>query len=183
MAMDSHPSSQNAEIPTLTTANAGDSNSTAVNHSISATNGHADTGLEKTIEILNSDAIEIQPSFEEGEGRADDGAGTRSVSSDDGDGPHDVSLSDDRPNVCFSHLLPSPEHWEAQNDFQGAHAVNEHQAPSNDISTHDANGQHSEPASSTTTEVSPPNFCLLQALVRTYLGRKVHLSSRCAILS
>ncbi len=155
MAMDSHPSSQNAEIPTLTTANAGDSNSTAVNHSISATNGHADTGLEKTIEILNSDAIEIQPSFEEGEGRADDGAGTRSVSSDDGDGPHDVSLSDDRPNVCFSHLLPSPEHWEAQNDFQGAHA----------------------------TEVSPPNFCLLQALVRTYLGRKVHLSSRCAILS
>jgi len=110
MAMDPHPSSQDAEVPTLTIANAGDGETTAVNHSISTTNGHADTGLEKTIEVLSSDAIKIEPSFEEGEEKADDEAGTRSVSSDDGDGPHDVPLNHDRPNVCFFHLPPSSEH-------------------------------------------------------------------------
>lgn len=110
MAMDPHPSSQDAEASTLTAANTGDSETTAVNHGISTTNGHADTGFEKTIEVLSSDAIKIEPSFEEGEEKADDGEGTRSVSSDDGDGPHDVPLNDGRPNVCFSHLPPSSEH-------------------------------------------------------------------------
>ena len=109
MAMGPNPSSQDTEVPTLTTANAGDSETTAVNRSISTTNGHADTGLEKTTEVLNSDAINIEPSLEEGEETADDGAGTHSDSSDDGDGPHDVPLNDDRPNVCFSHLPPSSE--------------------------------------------------------------------------
>jgi hypothetical protein len=108
--MDPHASSQGAEVPTLTTANAGDSETTAVNRSISTTNGHADTGLENTTEVLSLDAIKIEPSFEEGEEKADDGAGTRSVSNDDGDGPYDVPLNNNRPNVCFSHLPPSSEH-------------------------------------------------------------------------
>jgi hypothetical protein len=110
MAMDPHQSSQDVEVPTLTTANADGSEMTAVNRRISTTNGHADTGLEKKTEVLSSDAIKIEPSFEEGEEKADDGAETRSVSSDDGDGPHDVPLSNDRPNVCFSHLPPSSKH-------------------------------------------------------------------------
>ena len=101
MAMDPHPSSQDAEVPTLTIANAGDSETTPVNRSISTTNGHADTGLEKTIEVLSSNAINIEPSLEEGGEKADDGAGTPSVSSDDEDGRHDVPLDNDRPNVCF----------------------------------------------------------------------------------
>ncbi|KAF8494160.1 Sec7-domain-containing protein [Russula emetica] len=142
MAMDPHPSSQDVEVPTLTTANAGDRETTAVNRSIS-TNGRADTGLEKTTEVLSSDAIKIEPSFEEGEEKADDGAETRSVSSDDGDGPHDVPLNNDRLN-------------EAQDDFQGTHAINEHQAPSDHISTHDTNGRHSEPASPITADVVKP---------------------------
>jgi hypothetical protein len=106
--MGPHPSSQDAEVPTLTTANPGDDSKTAaVNRSISTTNGHADTVLEKTIEALSSDAIHIEPSLEEGEEKAGDAAGSRSDSSDDGDGPHDVPLNNDRPNVCFSHLPPS----------------------------------------------------------------------------
>jgi hypothetical protein len=109
MVMDPHQSSQDAEVPTLTITNAGDSETTPVNRSISTTNGHADTGLEKTIEVLSSDAIKIEPSFEDGEEKADDGAETRSVSSDDGDGPHDVPLNNDRSNVCFSRLPPSFE--------------------------------------------------------------------------
>ena len=109
MAMGPHPPSQHAEVPTLTIANAGDSETTAVNR-ISTTNGHADTDSEKTTEVLSSDAIKIEPSLEEGEEKADDEAGTRSDSSDDGDGPHDVPLNTDRPNVCFSHLPPSSEH-------------------------------------------------------------------------
>ena len=183
MAMVPHQSSQGAEVPTLTTANAGDNEMTAVDRSISTTNGHADTVLEKKTEVLSSDAITIEPSFEEGEEKADDGAETRSVSSDDGDGPHDVSLNNDRPNVCFTHLPPSFKHEEAQDDFQGTHAVNEHQALSNRISTHDTNGTHSEPASPITPDVSPPYFCLFQALVRRSLGRKAHLPSGRAILS
>jgi hypothetical protein len=108
MAMGPHPSSQEAEVPTLTSANpSDDSKPTAVKPSISTTNGHADTVLVKTIEVLSSDAIQIKPSLEEREEKADDGAGTRSDSSDDGDGPHDVPLNNDRPNVCFSHLPPS----------------------------------------------------------------------------
>ena len=111
MAMGPHPSSQDAEVPTLTTANAGDSETTAVNRSISTTNGHVDTGLEKTTEVFSSDAIKIEPSLEEGEEKVDDGAGTRSDSSDDGDSPHEVPLNNDRPpNVRFSHLSPSSKH-------------------------------------------------------------------------
>jgi hypothetical protein len=111
MAMGPRSSSQDTEVPTLTTANPGDdSKTTAVKRSISTTNGHADTVLEKTVEALSSDAIKIEPSFEEGEEKADDGAGTGSDSSDDGDGQHDVPLNDDRPNVCFSHPPPSSEH-------------------------------------------------------------------------
>jgi hypothetical protein len=109
MAMDPHQSSQDAEAPTLTTANAGNSETTVVNRSISTTNGHADTGLENVTEVLSSDSIKIEPSCEEEEEKADDGAGTPSVSSDDGDGPHDVPLNNDRPNVCFSLLPPSYE--------------------------------------------------------------------------
>jgi hypothetical protein len=109
MAMDPHQSSQDAEGPTLTTANAGDSETTAVNRSISTTNGHADTGLEKITEVLSSDSIKIEPSFEDGEEKADDGAETPSVSSDDEEGPHDVPLNNDGPNVCFSLLPPSYE--------------------------------------------------------------------------
>ena len=105
--MGPHPSSQDAEFPTQTTANPGDDGkATAVNRSISTTNGHANTVLEKTIEVLSSDAMQIEPSLEEGEEKADDG-GTHSDSSDDGDGPHDVPLNNDKPNVCFSHLPPS----------------------------------------------------------------------------
>jgi hypothetical protein len=109
MAMGPHPS-QGVENPDLTIAHVDDSETPAVNRSIATTNGHADTGLEKTLKVLSSDAIKIESSFEEGEERADDGLETRSVSSDDGDGPHDVPLNNDRPNVCFSHLPPSPEH-------------------------------------------------------------------------
>jgi hypothetical protein len=109
MAMDPRPS-QDVEIPTLTIANVGDSETPAVNRSIATTNGHADTGLEKTLEVLRPDAIKIDSSSEEGEEGADDGLGTRSVSSDDGDGPHDVPLNNDRPNVCFSHLPSSLRH-------------------------------------------------------------------------
>lgn len=136
MAMDPHPSSQEVEVPTLTTANAGDSETTPVNRSISTMNGHAGAGLEKTTEVLSSDAIEIEPSFEEGEEKADGGAETNSISSDDGDGPHDVPLNNDRPN--------------------GTHAINEHQAPSDHIFTHDTNGRHSEPASPITPDVVKP---------------------------
>jgi hypothetical protein len=107
--MDPHPS-QDVKIPTLTIANVGDSETPAVNRSIATTNGHADTGLEKTLEVLSSEAIKIESSSEGGEERADDALETRSVSSDDGDGPHGAPLNSDRPNVCFSHLTPSPEH-------------------------------------------------------------------------
>lgn len=111
MAMiDPHPPSQGAEVPTLTTANAGENETTTVNRSTSTTNWHADTVLEKTVEALSSDAIEIEPSVEEGEEKADDGAGSRSVSSDDGDSPRDVPLNNDRLNVRFFHLPPSSEH-------------------------------------------------------------------------
>ncbi len=159
MVMDPH---QDADIPTLTITDAADSNTTAVNHSISTTNGHVDTGLKKKIEALNSDAIKVEPSFEEGEERADDVVVSPSASSDDGDGLHDVPLNNDRPNVCSSHLPPSAKHREAQNDFQGIHAINEHQAPSDRIPNHDTNGHHPEPVSSTTADVSSPYFCLLQ---------------------
>jgi hypothetical protein len=107
--MDPHPS-QDVKIPTLTIANVGDSKTPAVNRSTATTNGHADTGLEKTPDVLNSDAIKIEPSSEGGEERADDGLETRS---DDGDGPQDVPLNTDGPNVCFSRLPPSPERYEA----------------------------------------------------------------------
>lgn len=108
--MGPHPSSQDAEVPTLAIANADDSQTTTVNRSISTTNGHADTVLEKTTEALSSGAIEIEPSFEEREEKEGDGAGTRSDSSDDGDGPQDVPLNNDRLNVCFTHLPPPPGH-------------------------------------------------------------------------
>lgn len=160
--MGPHPSSQDAAVPTVTITNACDSETTAGNRSISTTNGHADTGLEKTAEVVSSDTIKIEPSFEEGEEKADDGAGTRSVSSDEGDGPHDVPLSNDRPNVCFSHLPLSFEHYKAQDDLQGTHAMNEHQALRDRISAHDTNGRHSEPASPITPDVSPPVFCFIQ---------------------
>jgi hypothetical protein len=110
MAMGPHPSSQHAEVPTLTTANLGDSDTTAVNRSISTTNGHADTVLEKTSEALSSGVIKIEPSFEEEEEKAEDGAESRSDSGDDGDGLNDVPLNNDRLNVCFSRLPPSSEH-------------------------------------------------------------------------
>ena len=110
MAMDHHPSSRDVENSTSTIANVGDSETPAVNRSLATTNGHADTGLEKTLEVLGLDAIKIESSTEEGEETVEDGLGTPSVSSDDGDGPHDVPLNSDRPNVCFSHLPPSPEH-------------------------------------------------------------------------
>lgn len=110
MAMDPHPSSRDVENPTLTIANDGDSETPAVSRSLATTNGHVDTGLEKTLEVLGPDAIKIESSTEEGEERAEDRLGTPDVSSDDGDGPHDVPLKNDRPNVCFFHLPSSPEH-------------------------------------------------------------------------
>ena len=113
MAMDPHPPSQDVENPVSTTANVGNSETPAVDRSIATTNGHADTGSEKTLEVSGPDAIKIEPSLEEGEERADDGLGTPSVSSDDGDGPHDAPLSNDRPNVRFSHLPPLYGHQEA----------------------------------------------------------------------
>jgi len=157
------PSSQDAEVPTLTSANAGDSETTAVNRSISTTNGHADTGFEKTIEVLSSDVIKIEPSFEEREEKAIDGAGTRSVSIDDEDGSHDVPLNNDRPNVCFFHLHRHLNIRRLKDVFQGTHAIDENQAPSVHISTHDTNARYSEPASPITPDVSPSKFCLLQA--------------------
>jgi hypothetical protein len=108
--MNPHPSSQDVEIPTLTTANVGDSETPAVNRCKATTNGHANAGLEKTLEASSPDAINVESSSEEGEEREDDGSGTRSVSSDDGDGPQDLPLSNDRPNVCFSPPLPSVKH-------------------------------------------------------------------------
>ena len=180
--MDPHLPSQDAEVLTLTTANAGENETTTVNRSTSTTNGHTDTVLEKTIEALSSDAIKIEPSVEEIEEKADDGAGSRSVSIDDGDGPRNIPLNNDRLNVCLFHLPPFSEHWKAQDDFQGAHTINEHQAPTDHLSTHDTNGQHSEPASSILTDVSY-NLCLTQSLVRSCLGCKAHPPSRRAIHS
>ena len=111
MAMeDPHPSSQDVEIPTLSTANVGDSKTPAVNRSTATTNGHANAGLEKTLEASSPDAINVESSSDEGEEREGDGSGTRSVSSDDGDSPQALPLNNDRPNVCFSRLLPSLEH-------------------------------------------------------------------------
>jgi hypothetical protein len=183
MAMDTHPSSRGIENPTSTIANVGDSETPAVNRGLATTNGHADTGLEKTLEVLGPDGIKIESSTEEGEERADDGSGTPSVSSDDGDGSHDVPLNNDRPNVCFSHLPPSSELLEAQDDFQGTHAVNEHLAPSNHIANHDTSGQHPEHAPSTIPDVSPPHFCFIKSFVKRGPGREARLPSRRATLS
>jgi hypothetical protein len=111
--MDPRPSSQDVQIPTVTDANVGDTEMPAVKRSNAPTNGHANAGLEKTLEASSPDTINVESNSEEGEEREDDGLGTRSVSSDDGDGPHDVPLNNDRPNVCFTLLPPSPEHQEA----------------------------------------------------------------------
>ena len=103
MAMETDRSSrsgQDVEIPTSTDTNF-DGEKLAVHRDNTTTNGNADTGLKRVFEGLSSDAIKIEPSFEEEE-RTDDRSGTGSVPSEDGDDLEVVSLNNDKPNVCFS---------------------------------------------------------------------------------
>jgi hypothetical protein len=90
--------------------NVGDGDKSAVSPNGATANGHAHTGSNKSPDGLSSDAIKIESSLQEEEEKADDQSGTRSVSSDDAEGPQGVPLSNDKPNVCFPHLPLSLEH-------------------------------------------------------------------------
>jgi len=163
MAMDNDPSSsgQHVQISTSTHEDVGDGEKPTVSHHDAKTNGHADTGLNKALESLSPDAIEIERSLEEPQETVD-GSGTRGVRSDDEDGQQDVKVDDKKPNVCYSHLSFPPEHLETQEDVQGSHAVNEHIAPSDHVPNHDTGEQQSklEPITSATVDVSSPYFRL-----------------------